>query len=257
MIEQVRTCQSPSCGYQPPANGRITELRVEVLIEGHRPERIPAIRHTVVQVRGRFVNRQRAAARQHALEEVHEIVGLPDKFQQGDALLPRQPIVPAASLLRHLGLLARDQQPQPPPCADRGRPPGEGHVVARLPAARVLQETAPAFLVEEGQHRRRPGHRGERRHPLALRFALEHPAAPQPLQHLIGLQHEGALDFRAFPHDIRPAHGIGALQAMAVLLEQDAGGDHAAPGDDVTHPVRLRAGVGLILFIDGHTVVLS
>ena len=90
------------------------------------------------------------------------------------------------------------------------------------------------------------------RHPLALRFALEHPPAPEPLQHLIGPQHQGPLDFRALPHDIRAAHGIGALQAMAVLLEEDAGGDHAAPGDDVTHPGRLRAGRGLVLFIDGH-----
>ena len=130
----------PELRIPAPRQWRITELRVEILVKGHGAQRIPAIRDTVVQIGRRFVNGERATRGQHAAEQVHEIVRLAEKFQHRDLLLSTEALLLVGELLRHVGLLARDQEPQPAPCTGRGRPPGQRHVVARLTAPRVREE---------------------------------------------------------------------------------------------------------------------
>jgi hypothetical protein len=74
-------------------------------------------------------------------------------------------------------------------------------------------------------------------HPRALHFTLKRPPAPEALKHLIRLQHDRALDFIAFVHQIRPAHQVAALEGAIFFLHNHAGPHKAPPRDFITEQI--------------------
>ena len=148
-LEHVRTCHVS--GGWDRCRGRDTSRpttachRVARRGPDKRPSAraIPAIRDAVVQIRRRFVDGERRQAASMPLSRSIKRP-LPGQIRAARGAAPTSGLLLLGPLLRHLGLLAGHQSPQPAPRARRGRPPGERHVVARFPAAGLLQEAAGA-----------------------------------------------------------------------------------------------------------------
>src|SRR5439155_20829544 len=134
--------------------------------------------------------RQGPADRQHALEEVHEIIRLRDEFPEGDLRLI------------HIVIGARppDEEPYPSAATGRGRIPRERQEIGRLSTSSLAQQPSSLFVRDACRDWMPPGHLREGEHLPPLGFTLEHPSPPEPLEHLIGLEHERPLHLWRFPH---------------------------------------------------------